>query len=305
MKNWIVGSAILGVALLAAPMWAAGLGHPGAVNYIEGQVSIDRQLLGQNAVGSALVGPGQTLETQAGKAEILLTPGVFLRLGNGSAARVDSDSLTDTRVALLQGEAMVEVDQIYRENHLQIAEGSGTAILEKKGLYSFDANRSTLAVYDGEAKVVEGDRSATVKKGKEISLTGPTLQAKKFDRDVHDDLYNWSNVRSEYLAEAAAQSARVLAVSPTGWFGMGWYWNPWYGMYSFLPGNGFLYSPFGWGFYSPGYIVYAPVGGIGAARGYYHGVASRPAVAPRAFAARPSFSYGAGVQAFHGGLGRH
>ena len=52
-------------------------------------------------------------------------------------------------------------------------------------------------------------------------------------------------------------SARVYMVNPYGWYGSGWYWNPYFSMYSFVPGAGYLYSPFGYGFYSPFY--YAPI----------------------------------------------
>jgi hypothetical protein len=56
-------------------------------------------------------------------------------------------------------------------------------------------------------------------------------------------------VRSEYSSQASLASARTLVVDG-GWWGPGWYWNPYWGMYSFVPG-GPLFSPFGWGFYSP------------------------------------------------------
>jgi hypothetical protein len=39
-----------------------------------------------------------------------------------------------------------------------------------------------------------------------------------------------------------------------------WYWNPYFSMFTFIPGVGNIYSPFGYGFYSPRYvyIVYRP-----------------------------------------------
>ena len=52
---------------------------------------------------------------------------------------------------------------------------------------------------------------------------------------------------------------RSYVVNAGGWYGLGWYWNRGFGMYSFIPGDGILYSPFGWGFYSPAYIWSAPV----------------------------------------------
>src|ERR1700757_338271 len=106
LKVWLF------VVLLASPL-AADTGRtpasPGTVNYVEGQVSLNTQALNAKSVGSALVEPGQSIVTEQGKTEVLLTPGVFLRLGDRSAARIVSAGLTDTRVAVEQGEAMVEV----------------------------------------------------------------------------------------------------------------------------------------------------------------------------------------------------
>lgn len=74
-------------AALSVPAWAtdpadpgktkANPARPGSLNYIEGQVSIEGQNLGPEAIGQTELRPGQSLETQAGKAELLLTPGVF------------------------------------------------------------------------------------------------------------------------------------------------------------------------------------------------------------------------------------
>ena len=45
--------------------------------------------------------------------------------------------------------------------------------------------------------------------------------------------------------------------------GAGWYWNPWFSAYTFLLGDGIFYSPFGWGFYSRGWVHSAPFYGYG------------------------------------------
>ena len=55
-------------------------------------------------------------------------------------------------------------------------------------------------------------------------------------------------------------SAQTILVSNPSWFyGTGWYWNPYYSSWAFVPGGGYFYSPFGFGFYSPAYWgVYGP-----------------------------------------------
>ncbi len=52
---------------------------------------------------------GQTLATEDARAEVLLTPGVFLRLGSHSSFKMVSNLLSDTRLEVLSGTAIVEV----------------------------------------------------------------------------------------------------------------------------------------------------------------------------------------------------
>jgi hypothetical protein len=69
---------------------------------------------------------------------------------------------------------------------------------------------------------------------------------------AQNPLYAWSNLRSEYEAQASMQSARNIlwAAAPIGTdpVGIG---TPTWAMYGFIPGDGIWYSPFGWPFYSP------------------------------------------------------
>ena len=259
--SWITpGRALLGLCMawICAPAWAAIPAHPGMLNYVEGQAFVDGRQVTSSSVGTAEVGQNQTLETGSGKAEILLTPGVFVRVGDNSALRVVSPGITNTRVALLKGEALVEVTQLFKQNNIQIDENGAITTVLKHGLYRFDADDPKVSVIDGEATVSQGDSQVKLKRGKEAVLTGP-LSVEKFDRKATDDLYRWSQLRSAYLAEANAESARTYVVNSAGWYGGGWYWNPYFSMYSFIPGDGIFYSPFGYGFFSPWRVYQAPV----------------------------------------------
>ena len=77
--------------------------RPGTVNYIEGAAYLDGRPLHQQSVGSVALDPGQVLTTGAGKAEILLTPGIFLRVDDHSAVKMISPDLAQTQVALERG----------------------------------------------------------------------------------------------------------------------------------------------------------------------------------------------------------
>src|SRR5579872_828206 len=145
LARWktVAGSCFL-AALLSLPAWGTDTdtrhtAMPGTLNYVEGQASMDDQNLDGKSVGKADLQDGQVLETGNGKAEILLTPGVYLRLGSNSSVKMVSTNLTNTQVSLDQGEAMLEVYQLYKENDVQISQSNANTRIEKTGLYGFDA----------------------------------------------------------------------------------------------------------------------------------------------------------------------
>jgi hypothetical protein len=250
---------------------------------------------------------------------MLLTPGVFFRLGDNSAATLISPSLTNTEVALNQGQAMVEVAEIHKDNLLRVEENGATTQLLKDGLYAFDANNGEVRVVKGEALVQDGDRTVKVKSGHELAVNNnAALKTTKFNTKSleQSDLYRFSALRSQYLAEANVNAVSIYYGGP-GWYGPGWYWDPFFTAYTWIPGEGILYSPFGWGFYSPLWVSYAPYyrpfygryGTYQTARPYVAGRATSPAaIHPESSFAGPSrASLGAshfGVMGggFHGGM---
>jgi hypothetical protein len=244
------------------------------VNYVEGQVYVEGERLDQDAIGKATLKVGQSLNTEAGKAEILLTPGVFLRVGDNTSVKMIAASLTNTELGLTQGHAMVEVEQIYPQNDLRVVEGDATAQILKPGLYDFDLQQRQVRVFDGEAMVQEGGKQVRLRADHELTLAANALdKAEKFDKKAMngDDLYRWSSLRSDYVAEANVDGARIILADGwygAGWYGAGfwgggwgwggWYWDPWFSAFTFMPAGGIFYSPFGWGFYSPRFVYGAP-----------------------------------------------
>jgi hypothetical protein len=248
-------------AALSFPAWGVGSSrpgpaYPGTLNYVEGQASIGDQILNSKSIGNAQLQPGQTIVTQQGKAELLLTPGTFLRVGDNSAVKMISPDLTDTEVQLQRGQATVEVTDLHKQNDLRVEENGSVTQLVKNGFYDFDADQGAVRVFDGQARVQVDDRDVKVKGGHELDLGSSELKAQKFDKDQFQDtgLYKWSTLRSAYLAEANADLAPTYVVDGglgPGWLGAGWYWSPSFDCYTFVPADGIFYSPFGWGFYSP------------------------------------------------------
>lgn len=302
--NTCLSAIVTSLAFVALPAMAAVTAHPGMLNYVEGQARINGQTVTSANVGTADVGEGQVIETGNGKAEILLTPGVFLRLDSNSSVRMDSAGLIDTRVAILNGRAMVEADNLQKGNNIRVLDDGAVTRLEKNGIYRFTAKPGLVATFDGKAQVDESDRTVDIGKGHETQLA--SLQSTKFDRKAseNDPLYQWSNVRSEYLAEANVDQAQTLMMNNALWSGPGWYWDPWFDMYSWIPGDGLFWSPFGWGFFSPFVVWQAPYYGYRGFGGYRGGhvivPAGRPGFHAAARSAAPAFG-GGGFGGFRGG----
>jgi len=268
---------LLSLATLFAPAFgqSANPARPGTLNYIEGQASIDGRQVSAQSVGTAELQPGQYLATADGKAEILLTPGVFLRLDNNSTVKMISPDLTHTEVQLDRGRASVEADQLYSQNRILIDQKGGQTQLIKNGLYEFNADNNTVRTFDGKAAVYRGDdlksdvKSTDVKGGRQLALNGELVKPKGFDKShSEDDLYKWSSLRSQYLGEANIDLAAQYAGYGPGFGGFdpGWYWDAGLYSYDWLPGGGPFWSPFGFGFYSP-YYLYG--GGFVYGRGFY------------------------------------
>jgi len=94
--------------------------------------------------------------------------------------------------------------------------------------------------------------------------TGAALKAQEFDtRQYEDDFFRWCALRSGYLSEASVNVARNDIGNGPGWYGPGWvgpgwYWDDGSFAYTYVPGDGIDYSPFGWGFYSPPLVYNSP-----------------------------------------------
>jgi hypothetical protein len=220
-----------------------------------------------------------------------------------------STDLTHTEIKLEQGRANVEVDQIYPQNTILVDLNNGQTQLLKNGLYAFDATNSTVRVFNGKAAVYPGaNLSANVKPidvkgGHQLALTGEPLKPQGFNKDQasSDQLYKWSSLRSQYLGEANLDLAEEYAGYSC--FYPGWYWAGGPFGYTWLPGDGLFWSPFGYGFYSPFYIrgggfIY---GGYG--RGFYGYRGGYPAGGFRGGAVAAQSRGFAGGGGFHGGGG--
>ncbi len=246
--------------------------HSGVVHYVEGKVLLNNEIIDPKFGHFPDVKQNQELRTEEGKAEILLTPGVFIRLGENSGIRMISNQLADTRVEITAGSALVECAEILKDNSITILYKDSSIGIAKSGLYRIDADSAAprLRVYTGEALLTSGSDSRTVKAGHEASF-GAVIATNKFDVKDTDELYRWSSRRDSYISVAnvsSARSARNMGGGSGFTGGSSWAWNQWYGMFTYVPYDRVYSSPFGWNYFSPGqvgylYNYYSPYYGYG------------------------------------------
>jgi len=299
MKAWVKQGATVGLFLTAAVSLAradTAMARVGALEYIDGAAFVNGRAVSGAKGQLPILDNGERLSTAQGHAEMLLTPGVFLRLDAQSEVLLENASLTDTRVRLDSGAAMLEVDDIHKDNLIRVDTGPGTVKVLKTGLYRFTAQPADVEVLKGKVEALEGDQTKKEGKNKEIAFTSG-LAVSEFTPQ-NDDLSRWSRLRSEYEAEASVGSAQYVYDMGWPWGFSNWFWNPWFDTWAFVPAGGFWLNPYGFGYFSP-FLVY----NYFPARYYgFHRYAFTPRVG-----ASPSglnLQRGAAIRAARGGFAR-
>src|SRR5580698_2049911 len=183
-KQWFLKSVVLLAFFGAsAPFLSAQNPRralPGTVNYVEGQASLDGNPLPARQNGDTQVQPNQHLTTAAGKVEMLLTPGVFVRVGNNSDIRMVSNGLANPTIEVVRGETLVEVDQQTTGAKVDVLEHGATASILKYGLFRFNADQARIEVIDGQLQVAENGKTKDVGKGKAALVDDQSLKTVGF-----------------------------------------------------------------------------------------------------------------------------
>jgi hypothetical protein len=260
----------------------------GMIHYVEGKVFAGNEQLDGKFGNFPQIKENQVVRTEEGRAEVLLTPGVFLRIGENSSFRMITNRLIDTRLEFLTGSVVLESDEIQKDNAVTIVAKDATVHLRKSGVFRFDSEPARLRVAKGAVDVEANGKTFDLKDGKELSLTGD-MAITKFDPKETDALSRWSYRRAEYVAMANVSAAKSLrdgggnyssygnglySNGGLGLYGVNygggypcanvrsslWAFNPFFGMYTYIPCSGQFNSPYGFMLWSPQsvYRVYAP-----------------------------------------------
>ena len=254
----VLSAAALAFTCLPAGAQMVVSAKSGVVNFTEGSVLLDGQAIESSITKYHDIKENSVLRTEQGRAEVLLTPGTILRMGENGGLKMITNRLVDTRLELQRGSAVVETVQTAKDNSVTVVVSHGAAGLAKAGIYRFDTEPARLEVFHGEAMVEINGQTIPVSTGRMLLLDGSTTAVQKFNAEDTDALDHWSRQRGQLLAMANPSTAKSLMNSGYGGFGYGgygcnpyWGYNSWYGMYTYVPCRGSFRDPYGFGYWSP------------------------------------------------------
>ncbi len=182
----------------------------GIVHYFEGSVSVAGQPLERRFGKFPNIPEGAELRTEQGRAEVLLTPGTILRLGQNSAIRMASNALSDTRVELVDGSAIVDSDEFSPGTAVTLLYKGWTVHLLKRGSYRIDSDPAQLWVRRGDAEVASGPSGLPV--AVDSGMTLPFAKALAAEHTIDppsDGLTDWAQGRSQSVTADNAISSQI------------------------------------------------------------------------------------------------
>ena len=260
-SRWFIA---LCISLTCASAQSIVAAHSGVIHFFEGVVTLDGQPLEPKFGRFDEIKEGSELKTGQGRAEVLLTPGVLLRVDQNTAIRMRSNKLSDTRIEFINGAATLDsrnaapgapVNILFKDYKMRFA---------RSGRYRFDSSPAELRVVEGEAEVFLRDKAVMAKAGEAIPLSTPLAVRAAVNRS-DDGLDRWDDDRqgaiaADNAADASSDNLSSALNNPQnntydagggyaggGYTGGGLVPDPvssgYYGYNGYSPGS--LYSPYG------------------------------------------------------------
>lgn len=205
MRSSFVFLSVLACLAPSVPAQTVVAAHSGVVNYFEGSVLIDGQALEHKSARFDEIKPGSEFQTNDGRAEILLTPGVILRVDENSSFRMVSNKLTDTRLEFLAGAAILDSRNAAPGDPITIAYKNFEMRFAKSGRYRLDSEAGQLQVAEGEVDVKLRERTVAAKAGQVVAFASP-LAVRAAQDSYATELDRWDHDRSASIS-ADNQSA--------------------------------------------------------------------------------------------------
>jgi hypothetical protein len=232
----------------------------GFVNRVEGKVNLKLQDGAPDEMNKASLGSqmkeGDRISTSTNShAELLLSPGSYLRLNEQTEVEAVRTILENTRFDVIQGSVILEVGEIDKKLPVEIGTPRSVVAFNKAGIYRIDVRGKDVAVSVRKGQAYLGTReqllakSATKIGGNKVyRLIGDAPpQTAKLSTKVFDAFDQWSYLRAEALV-AANYSTLQRARSRTGLLS-GWIYDPLMNSYTYIPNSWLFVTPYGFGYY--------------------------------------------------------
>jgi|WetSurMetagenome_2_1015567.scaffolds.fasta_scaffold58005_1 hypothetical protein len=193
----------------------------GMIQYIIGDVFLEGKSAQIPKNGYLQMEAGQQLNTRSGLAELQLSPGAYLRLGENTSIRMIENRLGMTQLRLNQGAIVIEAVDGSAANPVLVSVSGAAARIERDGLYRLNVAPGDIRVYSGEIVVSGNGKSSLIRNGKMARLMG-NFKPEKFDAGDSDALHQWSAQRSFDLFNLTPETRKQTHWVPTS---AGWVWN--------------------------------------------------------------------------------
>ncbi len=183
----------------------------GVLNYVEGTAFLDDAPVNQKFGTFLTITEGSTLRTEKGRAEVLLTPGVFLRIDENSAIRMISSALTNTRVEFLRGSAILDSNDAASGNPCVLVYKTYDLRFPKPGVYRLGSEPELLEVYTGEAEVeTAGEAPKKINESNQFFF-GVGMDVKKYGDGTVDTFSEWARNRADTITAETRVGSETTA----------------------------------------------------------------------------------------------
>jgi hypothetical protein len=262
--------ATLATALLSAASFGQSVisTHSGVIYYFDGAVYLDNQPLQPDPGRFQNMASGSELRTEQGRAEVLLTPGVFLRVGENASVRMLENDLANTRVELQTGSAIVDSDEPAKGTTVTLVFRDWQVRSAHAGTYRIDSDPPCLWVLKGDAEVSGGTGGKPVKVQEGMNLPfAATLEPEKWTSGPDDSLSEWANGRDQSIVADDSITEQIdndplSQIAPDGFDhfpALGVLSLAYADPYANLYGPAYLRQPGFYSMYLPGYAYFPPM----------------------------------------------
>jgi hypothetical protein len=254
----------------------------GLVNFFEGVVFLDGEPLARRSGTFARMREGSTLLTQSGRAEVLLTPDTYFRIGEDSSIRMISSDIDDTQVELLAGSSILDSARAPEGEFVKIVFKDATIRILKPGHYRMDAEPPQLRVYEGEAEVSRNGSPVKIESSQLMPLDGAPV-VKRFTQGSDGLLDVWSEERGSLIASNMINSQSISDPLLDSGPGVPADLASYIGYMPIIPAPPVGLSPYGYSYLYPNYSGFSPYPSLA--------VLAYPAIRTASYLYTPRYGY--------------